>query len=40
MNEIVFLTENEYGYNVKFSPHDSSLIAVVSGTNYGISGNY
>jgi hypothetical protein len=39
-NEVIFSTENEHGYSVKFSPHDPTLIAAVTGANFGMSGNF
>jgi hypothetical protein len=39
-NEGFFSTENEHGYSVKFSPHDPTLIAAVTGANFGMSGNF
>ena len=35
---IVYQTENECGFSVKISPHDSTLIAAVTGSNFGIKG--
>ena len=37
--EMIFETENENGFSVKFSPHDSTLLAAVSGSNFGIQGS-
>ena len=37
-NEVVFETGNQCGFSVKISPHDSTLIAAVTGCNFGMKG--